>query len=382
MDDIYFDDAIGTRYYLSDFIERAKERTLEQQMEAITPITFFEVGGQALINATIQGMIEFDQAREIADDMRNTLPSDMVGDWLDNLGLEKGVPRKRAVNSTGTLLFTIDSPAEEDIIITEDTEVSTKDSILFIVDEEAVLLKDTSSVIVAATCDIPGTVGNVGAGTITELLTDYNYDISVTNPNSFIGGEDEEDDDSYRYRVMSSENNYPPLSKSWYEALTNSISNVNDSYAYNIETGDRLLPVEIIFNCKDKTLIDETLIEILQLFEKDEYKAPLNLTITPAVERPVFNDRQIKVLIDNNYQWDSVLNDIVNTLKTEYWDKRTIGADYDTRCVLFFVETVPGVLKASLVGDHEKLECSVYEVFTTDYSSLAERFVEVDLNGL
>ena len=181
---------------------------------------------------------------------------------------------------------------------------------------------------------------------------------------------------------MSSENNYPPLGKSWYEALTNKISNVHDSYAYNIETGDRILPVEIIFNCKDKTKVDETLTELLTLFEDERYKAPLNLKITPAIERPVFTDRQIKVLIDNNHQWDSVLNDIVNTLKTEYWDKRRLGADYDTQCVLFFVETVPGVLKASLVGDHEKLECSVYEVFTTDYNNLANCFIEVDLDGL
>lgn len=382
MDDVYFDDAIGTRYFLSDFIERAKERTLEQQMEAQTPIAYFEPGSQALVNSTIQGIIEFDQAREIADNDRNSLPSEMIGDWLDDLGLEKGVYREGSTNSTGTLLFSVDNPAEEDIIITEDTEVSTKDSIPFIIEDEAIILKDTSSVIVEATCDVPGSVGNVEAGTITELLTDYEENISVTNPNPFTGGEDEEDDDSYRYRVMSSENNYPPLSKSWYEALTNKISNVHDSYAYNIETGDRILPVEIIFNCKDKSKVDETLTELLTLFEDERYKAPLNLTITPAIERHVFNDRQIKVLIDNNHQWDSVLNDIVNTLKTEYWDKRTLGADYDTRCVLFFVETVPGVLKVSLVGDHEKLECSVYEVFTTDYNNLANCFVEVDLDGL
>jgi uncharacterized phage protein gp47/JayE len=75
----------------------------------------------------------------------------------------------------------------------------------------------------AAEAEAPGVEGNVGIGTITELVSAPASLTSVTNPIAFTGGSDQEDTEEFRQRLLERLRNpqtgSPPDLKSWAEAV-------------------------------------------------------------------------------------------------------------------------------------------------------------------
>ena len=75
----------------------------------------------------------------------------------------------------------------------------------------------------AAEAQAPGVEGNVGIGTITELVNAPASLVSVTNPVAFTGGSDQEDTEEFRQRLLDRLRNpqtgSPADLKSWAEAV-------------------------------------------------------------------------------------------------------------------------------------------------------------------
>ena len=376
-EDLYFTKPTGEKVNLSQIVNWLLEIQEKAQYEGLNKVTDYTPGSQAYHAVHQQALIMFNQLERINESEYNILPFHMKGEYLDYWGNSIGVHREGAKNSTGVVGISLEHPAEEDIIIHEGSKLSTTDAITFKTTEDTIILKNTTKIYVNVVCTVSGAVGNVNPNTITEMITAYNHDFIVNNEIAFSTGADEEDDNSYHERILSSPNNHPPGSKGWYEMVANMVSNVQDSYCISRPL-DQTATVEIVFNCKDKDKLSETNAELNTLFGQDKYNiAGINLILTPATEIEVFIDNTIQILIKENYTFEAIKNEAV-TVVTNYFKTRKLGQKYDTEGIKFLLNNIEGVNNVT-ISDPEVEECSIYEVFTTDYSLLNDRIVEMEI---
>lgn len=124
-------------------------------------------------------------------------------DFLDNLGLLKGVTRSPATAAVTTLRFTISAVRQVATAIPKGTRVSAGGSVYFATDEYAEIPAGGSTVDVPATCTDAGTEGNdLAAGDLTTMVDPLPYVASVTNTTATEGGADVESDDDLAERIF------------------------------------------------------------------------------------------------------------------------------------------------------------------------------------
>lgn len=124
-------------------------------------------------------------------------------DFLDNLGLLKGVTRSPATAAVTTLRFTVSAVRQVATAIPKGTRVSAGGSVYFATDEYAEIPAGGSTVDVPATCTDAGTEGNdLAAGDLTTMVDPLPYVASVTNTTATEGGADVESDDDLAERIF------------------------------------------------------------------------------------------------------------------------------------------------------------------------------------
>ncbi len=123
-------------------------------------------------------------------------------DFLDNLGLLKGVTRSPATAAVTTLRFTVSAVRQVATAIPKGTRVSAGGAVYFATDEYAEIPAGGSTVDVPATCTDTGTEGNdLAAGDLTTMVDPLPYVASVTNTTATEGGADVESDDDLAERI-------------------------------------------------------------------------------------------------------------------------------------------------------------------------------------
>lgn len=111
-----------------------------------------------------------------------------------------GFARRPAQPARLTLRFSRATPAPEPISIPQGTRAQTPGGIAFRTLEEAVLPQGGTRVDVPAEAEVPGTLGNVPAGAVTELRDALPGVEAVTNLTPGAGGQDEEDLEAQKAR--------------------------------------------------------------------------------------------------------------------------------------------------------------------------------------
>ena len=126
------------------------------------------------------------------------------GIFLDLFGELLGCPRLKAEKGFDTLKITTYEAYSTDKIVPAGTEIETNDgSYVFVTDEDVTIQAGQTEAQVGITSVLGGAVLNsYGAGTITSLIQNFEYIESVENLNGVSGASDEENDDSYRERLM------------------------------------------------------------------------------------------------------------------------------------------------------------------------------------
>ena len=137
---------------------------------------------------------------------RQAFPQTAKGEYLDYHAQMRGLERKEAVKSAGTVEFSISQETEMRIDIPQGTIVSTGGEypVSFETTEYACINQNETSVSVAAQAVEGGLNGNIASGKISVIVTVAASDLSVTNPLPFRGGSDREDDETLRERIINS----------------------------------------------------------------------------------------------------------------------------------------------------------------------------------
>lgn len=131
------------------------------------------------------------------------------GEALTTLAHDRGVDRSLGTGAVGSITFSRVSTAAGAGTIPAGTRVATQPDAtgkfaIFTTDASCVFSGVALSATISATCSSVGKIGNVAAGRITSILdlsTLFDTTLTVSNPDLFAGGTEEESDVSLRDRV-------------------------------------------------------------------------------------------------------------------------------------------------------------------------------------
>ena len=180
-------------------------------------------------NYTLQRGEDFDEAGDIAIRLkvlageiynmqtnvdwlkRQLFPSTASGIFLDRFAEQRGLARNPAVKARGQLKFSVNETKPTAVIIPRGTVVSTDSEIpvRLYTTEDSEISPNTYSVSAPAEAEQAGYRGNVNAGTAIVPVSVPSEVDSVTNLSAFIGGADEESDETLRARIKNSYVNCP-----------------------------------------------------------------------------------------------------------------------------------------------------------------------------
>lgn len=225
------------------------------------------------------------QALEIQADwvLNQSFPQTAQGVYLDRHGSMRGLKRLGATRSGGVLRFSVETAPTMDITIQAGTVCMTAEEVRVQTTEDVVLKEGTLSVDARAEAVEPGAGGNVVPGAVRFLTACPLAVTSVTNPNAFTGGADEESDESFRSRILESYQRLPNgANTAWYETTAMNYPGVTAAKAIGREDGPGTVNVYVT---GENGLPDEDLLAGLQaeLQEKREIAVTVKV-LSPTTE--------------------------------------------------------------------------------------------------
>lgn len=251
------------------------------------------------------------------------------GDYLENIGALKGMYRMQGAAAKTSLKFTLSDKRPGTTIIPAGTRVTASDGVYFCTMDVLEIPSGSLTGEVNAQCRELGIKGNDYApGTLKMLVDPVPYVDKVENVTKTEGGADLESDENLAQRIYLAPS-------SW------STAGPDDAYKYWVLTFDPAIAdvrvdsdipgeVDICFIFQDGQLPEETTIQELERFLKDEKVRPL--TDKVIVRAPDVEEYEIDLTYYINRSDRtkiSAINEQVQKAVQEYisWQKKRIGRD-------------------------------------------------------
>lgn len=285
------------------------------------------------------------------------------GEWLDMHGANPAISLARELGqeSSGFVTFSIPEIRTSDIVIPEDTIlVCENNGLEYCTDSEAVILAGETNTTVYCSCLTVGEDGNCEANSI-NLIDDDNIDnsVEVTNPEAFLGGEDYEEDDDYRERLLESVRVDNFGSVSYYQELGDNIDGVHDILLVDDENYD----AKILVNGTVKPVPEEVLMKVLTEFTHPE---KILLKHTFIVAQPIYKTLNLTLNLMVEYELEEEL--IIKRVRAFFDGGLTddgfdfsgcfIGEPINEMFLYSALETLDGVLRASAKNSDNNSELS------------------------
>jgi len=363
-----FKDIIGSERRLSEIMDETKEWVTNAHYAGLTNVDSWLEGDMNYFLLYITGLIKYDLELYGDDLIRLAFPATSAGDFLDMIYARNGVFRKEGEYATTTVLFDLREELDFDAVIEAGTEVGTDEAITFHVTKDVTIPKGETSQYGFVQCNEIGTIGNVLAGTITNVFTDLSFDLTVINEYPLTDGVDRESDEDFKARARDlAFNNISVGTDLWVERVAKSL--VDDAICYDVEPSVKLLVY------KPKEGVSKQDLE--ELFERKEYRTRSTIIIQEAESVTVIDEsKSIVLLLKNGYVSETVVNLISLSIKNYVDRKLKLGGLFKARCIKYLCESVEGVLYADITGFRDmELTNNQYAVIkgslniTTEYES-------------
>ncbi len=228
--------------------------------------------------------------------LKQGFPQTASGNYLDRHAQLRGITRKQPSYAKGKLTFTLIKKHSQSIVIPAGTVCASNKLpyIQFATDKDVTVRPNISTITVDATALKCGSDYNVDEKEITIIVNPPQYVIGVTNKNPFLGGFDEEGDESLRKRILSSYNAKSSgiNSRSIRESLL-TLDRVLDATVFPDETGK----LNVCIKTANEYIADYEKEEIAELLGFTAfYDIPLNFisaerkTFVVTVEAKIFSE--------------------------------------------------------------------------------------------
>ena len=250
-------------------------------------------------------------------------------DFLDNLGLLKGVTRSPATAAVTTLRFTVSAVRQVATAIPKGTRVSAGGSVYFATDEYAEIPAGGSTVDVPATCTDAGTEGNdMAAGDLTIMVDPLPYVASVTNTTATEGGADVESDDDLAERIYLAPGAYSTAGPE--DGYLFHAKQFNPSIGDVVATSNQAAgTVDIVFIMSDGKTPGTEMINGLKEYLNGKTRRPMTDLVNVSAPAEVTYTVDLTYYINRSDSARAVaIQEAVQTAVADYltW-QRTIGRD-------------------------------------------------------
>lgn len=136
--------------------------------------------------------------------VNQSFPQTASGIYLNYHGELRGLTRKGGEAASGTIRFTPESGRTQSITVSAGTVCTTAGLVRFVTTADCIISATATYGDAAVVAESVGIAGNVTAGTITSMPSPPAGILSCTNLAAFTGGSEEEDDETYRARILDS----------------------------------------------------------------------------------------------------------------------------------------------------------------------------------
>jgi len=331
-----FIDINGAENLLSEEMDEIKEWIVSQEYEGLNTVTDFTDGAMNYFLLCYATTSKFDLKNYVDELIRLAFINSSKGAFLERLCARNGVFRIDGTYATTMLKLTIPTPLSFDVKVDAGTEVGTDEAILFNFVEDKIIPAGETSVYASIQCLEQGIVGNVKAGTIINVFSDLNLDLTVANESDVTNGTDDESDDSLRERGGT-----PGVGTDlWIEDVAKTV--VSDALCHNLEQSLKLLIFKPTANVVKQDLED--------LFQQKMYRTRNNIIIQEATAFPVIGEtKSITLVLKDGFVFETVSNIVKNRI-SNYVSNLEVGGLFKQMCIKYLCESTDGVLYASLDG--------------------------------
>ncbi len=304
---------------IPDFLQEDEE-TIHRRMLEKAPPGISTKEGDFFWDATRPTAIEKAEVTQLKlqNILRLAFPQTSYGQYLDFLGEMKGVFRHPATPATGTVVF-MGQPGTVIpagfVALTEAT--GSFPSIRFRM-KETVTISSDGTVMATVECLESGKIGNVAAGTITVLNEPINGVTSITNPDSFTGGTEVEDDESYRERILAAYDEPLSGAKKDYIRWAKEVPGVGDVYVIPLWAGPGT--VKVLIMDSNGQPANQELIEAVQNHIAPDGNlggglAPIGADVTVDAPEVFEVNIALTIVLKDGYSLEDVMEDLTANIK-------------------------------------------------------------------
>lgn len=230
--------------------------------------------------AQIQGL--YLQAQWLLD---QSFPQTAKGAYLEKHAQLRGLSRGIATCATGTLRFGLSTAIGSDLTIKSGTVCMTAAGVRFVTTDNAVLKSGSLYTDAPAIALEPGKQGNVAAGSVTIMAAMPVGIKACTNPEAFSGGDDAEDDEALRQRLLDSYRRLPNgANAAYYEQTALSCTGVAAAVAVGRPRGVGSVDLYI---ATDAGIPDETLLAEVNAHLQEKREISVDLRVLAPTPKAI-----------------------------------------------------------------------------------------------
>lgn len=276
---------------------------------------------------------------------RQCFPQSAAGEYLDRHAALRGVSRRQAARAQGAIRFSVDSALTTDLTIPVGTVCMTTGLVRFETTQAAILPAGQTWVEVAAQAVEPGTVGNAAAGSVLSMAVAPVGVSRCSNPQPFLGGMDEEEDEVLRERVLETFKRLPNgANAAFYQQGALSFPQVAAASVIPRKRGVGTVDVVI---ATEAGIPDQALLVQVEAY----FEARREIAVDVQVKAPTPKTVTVSVAVKAEESYDAaVVRREVETALTAFFGGKRLAKDLLRAELGRVVFGVPGVANYSLTS--------------------------------
>lgn len=279
---------------------------------------------------------------------KQAFPQTAQGEYLDYHAQMRGLQRKDAVKSVGSVRFSIPEVSEVNVEIPQGTIISTSGEtpISFQTMEYACINAGDTSVDVNAEAIDGGVNGNVTSEKISVIVTMPAENLTVNNLSAFTLGADSEDDETFRQRVINSMKFIiNGTNKEYYISLAKTISGVEcvNVVPYKYGKGS----VAIYISGKNSILTSKTVTEVKKLLSEQR---EVNVNVYVFAAKICKTIIEIDVTLEDGYDIEEVQNRVSEQI-SEILEGYNVGQSLTVAVINDVLFHTEGIKKFDVLSD-------------------------------
>ncbi len=281
---------------------------------------------------------------------RQCFPQTAEGEDLDKHAYLRGVARRKATRSVGTVCFYVDQTRDLDVAVPAGTVCMTAGGVRFTTDRDGVVPAGELTCEVPVTAAETGAAGNVGAGTIVYMALPPTGIAACANPAPLSGGQDQEGDGDLRGRVLATFQRLANgANNAFYQQAAMSFDGVA---AVTVLPRNRGVGTVDLVPAARGGMPDQELLDALQAHFDRVREIACDVKVIPPTAATV--DVSVRLWAGEGRDFDAVAQAVRQRLE-DWFNGERLGKDLPRAQLISLIYGVDGVENCQLAGPAEDL---------------------------